>query len=158
MPKKQDEEGMNRPEKRRMGSICKMQARSRREIRKKDENENGKRIYARNGDRKKESRPMESGLLVQNQVYAGLDCAPIYKGIWGSERKMEEAEARGSYGEGISHQGCVVSCQGEENVLFADTMRCDAMRWRSGGLSRRWKETVNTIIREEERMQETVAR
>jgi hypothetical protein len=66
---------MNRPKKRRMGSICKMQARSRKGI-EKIENENEKRIYARNGDRKK-SRPMESGLLVQNQVYAGLDRADI---------------------------------------------------------------------------------
>jgi hypothetical protein len=40
MPRKQDEERMNRPEKRRMGSICKMQARSRREIEPKNENEN----------------------------------------------------------------------------------------------------------------------
>lgn len=77
MPKKQDEERMNRTEKRRMGSICKMQARSRKEKSRENENENGKRIYARNGDIKKKSRPMESGLLVQNQVYAGLDRAGI---------------------------------------------------------------------------------
>jgi hypothetical protein len=86
---------------------------------------------------KKESRPMESGLLVQNQVYAGLDCPPIYKGIWGSERKMQEAKARG---EGVklwrrnqSSRVCrVVSRREGCFVCRHNAMRCDAMRWRSG--------------------------